>query len=472
MNNQFNTLKTVYDVIVVGSGPAGYVCAIRSAQLGLDVALVERDKLGGVCLNEGCIPSKSLLRNAEIALLLRDGGSFFGFSFENLYLDYSIAVKRSRENAQKLADGLKHILQKNQITIIQGTGVLQGKGKVMVVDLEGCRTTLFAQHVVLATGASPVLPSLWKVSDQVLTYKEAILQETLPKSVVVIGSGAIGLEFASIWNAYGTEVTILEMESRIAPLEDEEVSKSLYTEMTKRGITILKDHSVQSIRKDNTGLQVQAESPTGSICVRAEQVLVAIGFKPNTYGIGLESVDLGTMCGKKIETDQYMSTSIPGLWAVGDVTGQLMLAHVGYAQGALCAEKMGSLSPEPIDYLAVPHAIYSIPQVASFGYSEKQARQIFGLIKVGRYPFGGNGKALGMGETSGWVKLIFGGDHDELLGAHMIGPEVSELLPELTLAKLLEATDKDISMNIHAHPTLSEIIREAALDASGKALHK
>lgn len=463
--------KHYYDVLVLGSGPAGYVCAIRAAQLGLDVALIEREKVGGICLNVGCIPTKSLLKSAEIAHLLKEKGSLFGFSFEHLKLDYASAVKRSRENSSKLTEGLKVLLKRNHVNVIEGEATILGPGKVVVIDSSSCRKSYFSNHLVIAVGASAIMPVHWKVDDNVLTYNEAIVQETLPKSVVIVGSGAIGLEFATIWNAYGTKVTIIEMAERIAPLEDEEISSSLKKELHNRGIETLTGLAVKSIERVGKVLRVHSEGAGKTAVIEGEQVLVAIGFKPNTANIGLESIGLGSMTGSCIQTDEYMATSVPGVWAVGDVTAKMMLAHVGFAQGTLCAEKIGKLEPKLIDYHAIPHAIYSIPQVASFGYTESQARDVFKQIKVGKVRFSGNGKAVGSGEDQGWVKLVFEGERNQLVGAHLIGSDVSELLPELTLAKTLEATMEDISQNIHAHPTLSEILREAALSASGAALH-
>ena len=466
-----NMLKQYYDVLVIGSGPAGYVCAIRAAQLGLDVALIEREKVGGVCLNVGCIPTKSLLKSAEIANLLREKGPLFGFSFDHLKLDYTSAVKRAKENSSKLTEGLRALLKRNNVSVIKGEATILGPGKVVVIDSAACRKPYFSNHLVIATGASAIMPENWKVDENVLTYKEAITQETLPKSVVIVGSGAIGLEFASIWNAYGTKVTIIEMAERIAPLEDEEISSSLKKELHNRGIEILTGLVVKRIERVGKILRVHSEAGGKSTVVDGEQVLVAMGFKPNTTTIGLESIGLDSMIGSFIQTNEYMATPVSGVWAIGDVTAKMMLAHVGFAQGTLCAEIIGELEPKSIDYHAIPHAIYSIPQVASFGYTERQARDVFKQIKVGKVRFGGNGKAVGSGEDRGWVKLVFDGERNQLVGAHLIGADVSELLPELTLAKTLEATMEDISLNIHAHPTLSEILREAALSASGSALH-
>jgi len=328
--------KQYYDVLVLGSGPAGYVCAIRAAQLGLDVALIEREKVGGVCLNVGCIPTKSLLKSAEIANLLREKGPKFGFSFDHLKLDYASAVKRAIENSNKLTEGLKILLKRNHVSVIKGDATILGAGKVVVIDSAACRKAYFSNHLVIATGASAIMPENWKVDEDVLTYKEAITQETLPKSVVIVGSGAIGLEFASIWNAYGTKVTVIEMAERIAPLEDEEISSSLKKELQNRGIEILTGHVVKSIERVGKILQVHSEDAGKSTLVNGEQVLVAIGFRPNTATIGLESVGLDSMIGSFIKTNEYMATPVSGVWAIGDVTAKMMLAHVGFAQGTLC----------------------------------------------------------------------------------------------------------------------------------------
>ena len=461
-----------FDVIVIGAGPGGYVAAIRASQLGLKTAIVDKQWLGGVCLNVGCIPSKALLKNAEVAHTLRERGKEFGFSFENLKLDYSAAVKRSRQVSDRLTRGVGFLMKKNNIDVFMGSAKLTAKDTVQVTDAEGKTETLKAKNIVIATGshAAPI-PGMNVDGEKILTYLEAILQEKLPKSAVIIGAGALGLEFATVWSSYGTEVTLVEMLPRLAPLEDEEVSAELTKAFTKRGIKSLVETRVQKIETTPEGVRVMVSSKDGEQVLEAEQALVAIGFKPNTENLGLEEVGVTLTDRKHVQVDERMSTNVPGIWAIGDVTGKLLLAHVASTQGILCAEAMAGLETTAIDYNMVPRATYSQPQIASFGYTEAQAKELGKTVKVGKFPFQPNGKALGLGDYGGFVKVIVDEKYGEILGAHMIGPEVSELLPELTLAQKNELTISEIGRNIHAHPTLSEAIMEAAEAAEGKAVH-
>lgn len=461
-----------YDVIVIGAGPGGYVCAIRSAQLGLKTAIVDKQWLGGVCLNVGCIPSKSLLKNADVAHTLLERGKEFGFSFENLNLDYSVAVKRSRQVSNRLTKGVGFLMKKNDIDVHMGTAVLTAPDSVNVTDEEGNTNQLNAKHIVVATGARTTVPSGWEIDGkQVVTYLEAILQEGLPKSVVIIGSGAVGVEFATIWNSYGVEVTIVEMLPRLVPLEDEEVSSELEKAMKKRGIKTLTGHKVEAIDAKKDTVQVKVSSDEGEKILEADQALVAIGFTPNSRDLGLEELGVELSENGAISIDDRMSTNIPGIWAIGDVTGKLMLAHVGSAQGIVCAENIAGVETITLDYEMMPRATYCQPQIASFGYTEKQAKERGYDITVGRFPFQANGKALGLGESAGWVKIITDSKYGEILGAHLIGPEVTELLPELTISQMMELTPAEIARNVHAHPTLSEVLMEAAHMAEGHAIH-
>jgi len=461
-----------YDVIVIGAGPGGYVSAIRSAQLGLKTAIVDRQWLGGVCLNVGCIPSKALLKNAEVAHTLRERGREFGFSFENLTLDFSVAVKRSRQVSDRLTKGVGFLMKKNGIDVHMGTARLTARDTVQVTDRDGKVSQLKGRNIIIATGASAaVIPGVKVDGEKVLTYWEAILQTRLPGSVIVIGGGAIGLEFSTVWNAYGSEVTIVEMLPRIAPLEDEEISVELTKAFQKRGINVLAGHRVQSVETTETGVRVVVSGEGGEKTLEAEQALLAIGFKPNSRGLGLEEVGVKMNERGFIEVDDRMATSVPGIWAIGDVTGKLLLAHVASAQGIACAEAIAGLPVQPIDYRMVPRATYCQPQVASFGLTEAQAKEAGYAVKVGRFPFQPNGKALGLGDYTGFVKIIVDEKHGEILGAHMIGPEVTELLPELTLAQRSELTIEEVARNIHAHPTLSEVIMEAAEAVLGHAIH-
>ncbi len=460
-----------FDVIVIGAGPAGYVSAIRASQLGLKAAIIEKEYLGGVCLNVGCIPSKSLLKNAEVADLLRNKSGVFGFSFDNLQLDYAAAVKRSRQVSSRLTKGVGFLLKKNNIHHYEGKAIftspktLQVQGKDGVEELE-------ADHIIIATGARPwIIPGVEVDGNQIVTYKEAILQESLPKSALIIGAGAIGMEFATIWNSYGVPVTVVEMMDRVLPNEDHEVSQELSKQINKKGITALTNTKVTAVEKLKTEVVITVESETGEDKLSADQVLLAASFVPNSDKVGLEAAGVKVDQRGFIEIDERMATNVPGVWAIGDVTGKLMLAHAGMAMGMVCAETIAGLEPEPLCYQDIPRATYCHPQVASFGLTEEQALEQGYKIKTGKFNFQANGKALGLADYAGWVKIITDQKYGEILGAHMIGPEVTELLPELTLARQNELTSAEIGHNIHAHPTLSEVLHEAAKAVSGEAVH-
>lgn len=461
-----------YDVVVIGAGPAGYVCAIRAAQLGQKTAIIDKRWLGGVCLNIGCIPSKALLKNAEVAHTLRERGKEFGFSLENLTFDYGVAVKRSRKVSNRLTKGVGFLMKKNDIDVHMGTAKFTSQNSLEVTDSEGQTDTLQAKNIVIASGASVIVPNGWQIDgDNILTYEEAILQEKLPESVVVIGSGAIGVEFATIWNSYGVEVTIVEMLPNIVPLEDEEVSTELSKAFKKQGINVLTNHKVTSLAAKDGSVEVVVEIEGETKTLTADQALVAIGVIPNTQNLGLENLGVDISDKGTIEIDERMSTSVPGIWAIGDVTGKLMLAHVGSAQGIICAENIAGVETINLDYDMLPKVTFSTPQVASFGLTEQVAKERGYEVNIGRFPFQANGKALGLGESTGWVKIITDAKYGEILGAHMIGPEVTELLPELTLAQMMEITTAEIARNVHAHPTLSEMLMEAAHGAEGHSIN-
>jgi dihydrolipoamide dehydrogenase len=460
-----------YDVIVIGAGPGGYVCAIRAAQLGKKVAIVEEEFMGGICLNVGCIPSKSLLKNAEVAHLLRERGEEFGFELEGLKLDYGQAVKRSRVVSERLVKGVGFLMRKNKIDVHRGHGRLAGGGKVIVEGEDG-ETELTAPDIVLATGAKAALiPGVEIDGERVLTYWEAILQETLPKSVVIIGAGPVGLEFATVWNSYGVNVTIVEMLPRIAPLEDEEVSKVLRKEFQKKGIDARTETKVVGVEALKTKVKVSVESGEEEEIIDAEQALVAIGFKPNTEGLGLDDVGVNLDDDGSVEIDARLATNVDGIWSIGDVTGKLMLAHVASAMGVVCAENIAGVETVELNYEMMPRAIFCQPQVASFGLTREEAEARGYEVTIGRFPFQANGKALGLGDYAGWVKLVVDSKYGEILGGHLVGPEVTELLPELTISQMMELTPAEIARNVHVHPTLTEALGEAAHDAEGHPLH-
>jgi dihydrolipoamide dehydrogenase len=461
-----------FDVLVIGAGPGGYVAAIRAAQLGKKTAIVDKEWLGGVCLNIGCIPSKALLKNAEVAHTLRERSREMGFKFDNLQLDYGAAVKRSRQVSDRLTRGVGFLMKKNNISVLMGEARFTSPNTVSITNKDGTAQEVKAGDIIIATGSTPFsIPGVSVDGEKVITYREAILQEILPASVVIIGAGAIGLEFATVWNAYGSQVTLVEMLPRIAPLEDEELSAELTKAFTKRGIKCLVKTKVMGVETTESGVRVRLSGNDREFTLEAEQALMAIGFKPNTQHLGLEEAGVELTDRKHIKVDERMATSVPGIWAVGDVTGKLLLAHVASAQGILCAEAIAGMPVHSIDYNMVPRATYSHPQVASFGFTEFGAVQAGKKVKVGKFPFQPNGKALGLGDYAGFVKLIVDEADGQILGAHLVGPEVSELLPELTLAQQNGLTAADIAHNIHAHPTLSEVLMEVAEVVEGRAIH-
>ena len=461
-----------YDVIVIGAGPGGYVAAIRAAQLNLKTAIVEREFLGGICLNVGCIPSKSLLRNAEIAHILRERGDEFGFSFDNLELDYAKAVQRSRQVSERTVKGVGYLMRKNKIDVHMGEGKTTAKDTVTLTDEEGKTTELKTKHIIVATGARATVPEGWEIDgERVLTYWEAILQEKKPESVVIIGAGPVGVEFGTVWNSYGADVTIVEMLPRLVPLEDEETSNELQKAFKKRGIKTLPGHKVESIKSKKNGVEVKVSSEEGEKTLEAEQALVAIGFTPNSHGFGLQELGVKLTERGFVQIDERMATNVSGIWAIGDVTGKMMLAHVGSAMGIICAENIAGAETITLDYEMMPRVTFCDPQVASFGMTEAQAKERGYDIKVGRFSFQASGKARGLGEAIGWVKLITDSKYGEILGAHLIGPEVTELLPELTISQMMELTPNEIARNVHAHPTLSEALMEAAHDAEGHPIN-
>ncbi|MCD6290067.1 MAG: dihydrolipoyl dehydrogenase [Anaerolineae bacterium] len=458
--------EAFYDLVVIGGGPGGYVAAIRAAQLGLKTALVERNELGGICLNWGCIPTKSLLRNAEVVDLLGRGKEF-GFSFDNLTLDYSQAIKRSREVSARLVRGVGFLMRKNGIEVIKGTARLLGPERVAVGD-----QVLSTRHVILATGArARSIPGITIDGQRVITSREALERTEVPGHIIIVGAGPIGLEFAHIYRSYGAEVTVVEMLPRLAPLEDEEVSKVLERAFRRRGIKALTETRVVGIETVDQGARVHVSGPDGSQVLEGDTILVAIGVQPNSENLGLEKIGVKTERGAVV-VDGYMRTNVPGIYAIGDLTGKMPLAHVASKQGIVAAEHIAGYETTPIeDYAWMPRCIYTQPQVASMGLTEAQARERGYEIKVGTFPFQANGKALGLGDREGFAKIIVDAKYGEILGAHLVGPEVTELLPELVLARTWELTVEEIARSVHAHPTLSESVMEAAHAALGQAIH-
>lgn len=461
-----------YDVIVIGAGPGGYVAAIRSAQLGKKTAIIEKRFLGGVCLNVGCIPSKALLKNAEIAHTLRERGKEFGFKLDNLELDYSVAHDRSRKTSDRLVRGIRFLMKKNEIDVLMGAAKLTARDTVEVTPAEGEPEVLKARDIIIATGAHPFsIPGVEVDGEKVVDYEVAILRDTLPESAVIIGGGAIGVEFATIWSAYGVQVTIIEMLDTLLPLEDPAVGKEIEKAYKKRGIKVMTGSKVKGVTTNTKGTSVTVETGEGEEVIDADLTLVAIGFKPNSQGLGLEDVGVRLSSRGHIEVDERMATSVEGIWAIGDVTGKLLLAHVASAMGIVAAENIAGVETVTLDYDMMPRATYCSPQTASFGYTEDQAKERGYDVAVGEFPFQASGKALGLGDYTGFVKIVSDKKYGEILGAHMVGPDVSELLPELTLAQRFELTTHEIARNVHAHPTLSEAIMEAAADAQDEAIH-
>ncbi|MBN1313611.1 MAG: dihydrolipoyl dehydrogenase [Anaerolineae bacterium] len=462
-----------YDVVVLGAGPGGYVCAIRAAQLGLKVAVVEKEYWGGVCLNIGCIPTKALLKNAELAHTLQHRGKEFGFGFDNLELDYGTAFKRSRQVSNRLVKGVGFLMKKNKIDTYTGLGKIKDKSTLSVALDDGGEETLTFKNLVLATGAhARMIPGVEADGETIITYVEGILSDQVPERIVIVGAGPIGLEFAYVWHNYGAQVTIVEMLDRPAPLEDAEVSAEIAKAYKKLGIQILTGARVENIEKSKNKATLTVSTSDGTQTLEAEKVMVAIGFAPNVEGFGLENLDIKlSERGRFIEIDEQMRTSVPNVYAIGDVTGKMMLAHVGSAMGIVASEVIAGHETVELNYKMMPRCIYCQPQVASFGYTEEEAKEAGYDIKVAKFPFQANGKALGLGDYQGFVKLIVGEKYGEILGAHMVGPEVTELLPEYTLAQYAELTAEEISRNVHAHPTLSESLVEAAHELVGGAIH-
>lgn len=461
-----------YDVVVLGAGPGGYVAAIRCAQLGLKTAIIEKQWWGGVCLNVGCIPSKALLHNAELAHIVKHRAQEFGFKLPGeVELDYGVAFKRSRKAAERLVKGVQSLMRSNKIDTFNGWGSFTDPQTLEVALNDGNKETLNTKNVIIATGSDVRLLPNTKVTQRVRTYLEVILDDKLPKSIAIIGAGPIGVEFAYVMHNYGVDVTLLEFLPNVVPLEDEEVSKELEKQYVRLGIKVQTSARVDSLAEDETGVTVSYDKDGKQEQIRAEVVLQAIGWQPHTSGFGLEKTGVKLTDRGWIDIDDHMRTSVPGIYAIGDITNKLALAHVASAQGIVAAETIAGAETMALDYIMLPRCTYCQPQVASFGYTEKQAKEKGYQIKVAKFPWIANGKALGMGETAGFAKLISDAKYGEILGVHMIGPNVTELLPELTLARLWELTPAEIARNVHAHPTLSEVLGEVAHGVEGHMIN-
>jgi dihydrolipoamide dehydrogenase len=456
-------------VIIVGGGPGGYVAAIRAAQLGLQVTLVEREWLGGVCLNWGCIPTKALLRNAEVLGLFQHAADW-GVKMENLTADYGVAFDRSRQVSDKLVKGISYLMKKNKIQVVQGDGKLVAAGKVQVGD-----KTLTADHVILAVGARPrLLPGMEADGERVVTSREALLKNrTAPKSIVILGGGAIGCEFAYVYRKYGAEVTLVEMRDHLLPLEDPESSAVLEKAYLKDGIKLMLGAKFDGYEKTKNGIAARIAPAGGktTTIVEAERMLVALGIQANTENLGLKEAGVAVDQRGFITVDDEMRTNVKNVWAIGDCNGRSGLAHVASAQGVMAVETIAGHKHPGIKYEDMPRCTYCHPQVASLGLTEAQAKERGIEVQVGRFPLSANGKALALGDATGQIKVVIDAKYKEILGVHMVGPDVTELLPEFGLARTVEVTAEEIEYTVHAHPTLSEALHEAVLDATGIALH-
>lgn len=463
-----------FDVVVLGAGPGGYVAAIRAAQLGRSVAVIEEKYWGGVCLNVGCIPSKALLRNAEIAHIVTKEQKTFGLSGE-VSLDFGAAFDRSRSVADGRVKGVHFLMKKNKITELDGFGRFTKPGEIEVELSKGGNETVTYDDVIIAAGSTVKLLPGTELSDRVVTYEEQILTRELPESVLIAGAGAIGVEFAFVLANYGVDVTIVEYLDRLLPLEDADVSKELLKAYKKLGVTVRTSTKVESITDDGKGVTVSVSSSKGSEDLRADKVVQAIGFAPRVDGYGLDKLGVNLTERGAIEIDDYMRTSVEHVYAIGDVTAKLMLAHVAEAQGIVAAETLAGAETQELNYKMMPRATFCNPQVASFGYTEAEARELADekgwKVNTATFPFTANGKAHGMAEPAGFVKLIADDTYGELLGGHIIGAEATELLPELTLAQKWDLTVHEMARNVHAHPTLSECLQEAIHGLTGHMIN-
>ncbi|KVV15289.1 dihydrolipoyl dehydrogenase [Flavobacterium sp. TAB 87] len=459
-----------YDVIVLGSGPGGYVTAIRASQLGFKVAVVEKENLGGVCLNWGCIPTKALLKSAQVFDYLKHA-SDYGLTVSDFDKDFGAVVKRSRNVAEGMSKGVTFLMKKNKIDVILGFGKLKPGKKLDVTDKDNKVTEYSADHIIIATGArSRELPNLPQDGVKVIGYRQAMTLATQPKSMIIVGSGAIGVEFAHFYNSMGTDVTIVEFMPNVVPVEDEDISKQFEKSLKKAGIKIMTNSSVEKLDTSGEGVKATVKTEKGEVILEAEIVLSAVGIKTNIENIGLEEVGIATDR-DKILVNEFNATNIPGYYAIGDVTPGQALAHVASAEGINCVEKIKGLHVDPIDYGNVPGCTYATPEIASVGLTEKQAREKGYDLKIGKFPFSASGKAQASGTPDGFVKVIFDAKYGEWLGCHMIGTGVTDMIAEAVVARKLETTGHEILKSIHPHPTMSEAVMEAVADAYGEVIH-
>jgi dihydrolipoamide dehydrogenase len=459
-----------YDIIVLGSGPGGYVTAIRASQLGFKVAIIEKESLGGICLNWGCIPTKALLKSAQVFDYLKHA-SDYGLTIKEFDKDFSAVVKRSRDIAGDMSKGVQFLMKKNKIDIIDGFGKMKPGKKVVVTSTDGKETEYSADNIIIATGArSRELPNLPQDGIKVIGYRQAMTLPSQPKKMIIVGSGAIGVEFAHFYNAMGTEVTIVEFMPNIVPVEDEDISKQFERSLKKAGISIMTNSSVERIDTTGKGVKAFVKTAKGEEVLEADILLSAVGIKTNIENIGLEEVGIATDK-DKILVNAYSQTNVPGYYAIGDVTPGQSLAHVASAEGINCVEKIAGLHVEPIDYGNVPGCTYASPEIASVGLTEKQAREKGYELKIGKFPFTASGKAKAAGTPDGFVKVIFDAKYGEWLGCHMIGAGVTDMIAEAVVARKLETTGHEILKSIHPHPTMSEAVMEAVADAYGEVIH-
>ena len=459
-----------YDVIVLGSGPGGYVTAIRASQLGMKTAVIEKESLGGVCLNWGCIPTKALLKSANVYEYINHAEDY-GIKVSSHKADFSAVVKRSRSVAEKMSGGVQFLMKKNKIDVIMGTGKVMPGKTIEVTDDKGKTSSYTAKNIIIATGArSRQLPNLEQDGKQIIGYREAMVLPKMPKKMVIVGSGAIGVEFAYFYNAMGVDVTVVEFLPNIVPVEDVDVSKQLEKTFKKKGMNIMTNSSVEKVEKSSKGCEVHIKTAKGMETISCDIVLSAVGIQPNIENIGLEETGI-VVDGGKIVVNEYYETNIPGYYAIGDVVAGQALAHVASAEGITCVEKIAGQNPEPIDYNNIPGCTYCSPEIASVGMTEKAAKEAGYELKIGKFPFSASGKASAAGHNDGFIKLVFDAKYGELLGGHMIGANVTEMIAEIVALRKLETTGHELIKTVHPHPTMSEAVMEAAAAAYDEVIH-